>query len=412
MAGFDPALPLFRDDIDFGWRANLAGHRVVICSRAVVRHARAATIGRRRIACGPPQPRRLDRQGAIWTMLANCSGDLAAMDHAAGDARVRPSIGACSCSRSGRSMRGTSFAPLSRCSESRSRCSHARKARKATRRISSREIRPLFAPRGTRFRRYGDSLRERLTDIGHGSDDDGATDDRGLARRIVTQPGLLLVLGLLVVSLVAERHVLSGTPYGGMLLPAPVGCKRSVAHLRSELARHRIRQHDRCAAVSGDSRDRGDGVARQRATRGQGVAARKRADCRPLGLHRVAPGRDVEAAARLAFRNVCVAACRDRIDRGGPARYGGCLRRPAPCFVDDGSVVAAAAVSACARSACLGTSGRTARCWREFGMAGGTAAGDRHCLRSDAVRVAVSACRRCAGALHSCAGRGSAFAGR
>ena len=101
----------------------------------------------------------------------------------------------------------------------------ARKARKATRRVRSREITPLFAPRGTRLRRYGDSLRERLSDIGHGGadGDDGVADDRGLARRVLTQPALLLVLALIVVSLVAERHVLSGTPFGGTLLPAPSG---------------------------------------------------------------------------------------------------------------------------------------------------------------------------------------------
>jgi GT2 family glycosyltransferase len=71
LGGFDRALPLFRDDVDFGWRANLAGHRVVICSRAIVHHAQAAASGQRRIASGSPQRRRLDRQAALWTMLAN-----------------------------------------------------------------------------------------------------------------------------------------------------------------------------------------------------------------------------------------------------------------------------------------------------------------------------------------------------
>jgi GT2 family glycosyltransferase len=30
LGGLDRELPLFRDDLDFGWRANLAGHRVVV----------------------------------------------------------------------------------------------------------------------------------------------------------------------------------------------------------------------------------------------------------------------------------------------------------------------------------------------------------------------------------------------
>ncbi|MGH3026408.1 MAG: glycosyltransferase family 2 protein, partial [Gaiellaceae bacterium] len=45
LGGLDPELPLFRDDIDFGWRVNLAGHRVVACSRAIVHHAEAAASG-------------------------------------------------------------------------------------------------------------------------------------------------------------------------------------------------------------------------------------------------------------------------------------------------------------------------------------------------------------------------------
>ena len=90
LGGFDPALPLFRDDLDFGWRANLAGHRVVICSRAVVHHAQAAASGQRRIACGTPQRRRLDRQGALWAMLANSGRRVAAVDRVATD-RAPPS---------------------------------------------------------------------------------------------------------------------------------------------------------------------------------------------------------------------------------------------------------------------------------------------------------------------------------
>jgi GT2 family glycosyltransferase len=221
LGGLDAALPLFRDDVDFGWRANLAGHRVVICTRAVVRHAQAAAIGRRRIACGPPQQRRLDRQGAIWTMLVNAP----AMWLPWTALRV---MVACL-------LRPVLLVlakrPFDAWDELRAAFTvfrqpltllHARKARKSTRRVSSRDINALFAPRGMRLRHYGDAARERLADIGH-PDDDGSADDRGFVRRVLTQPAFLLVLGLLAVSLVAERHVLSGTPYGGMLLPAPSG---------------------------------------------------------------------------------------------------------------------------------------------------------------------------------------------
>ena len=46
LGGLDRAFPLFRDDVDFGWRANLAGHRVVCCTDAVVYPAAAAARGR------------------------------------------------------------------------------------------------------------------------------------------------------------------------------------------------------------------------------------------------------------------------------------------------------------------------------------------------------------------------------
>ena len=62
LGGFDPRLPLLRDDVDLGWRANLAGHRVVCVTDAVVGHAEAASpappAGARRPApaapAGPP----------------------------------------------------------------------------------------------------------------------------------------------------------------------------------------------------------------------------------------------------------------------------------------------------------------------------------------------------------------------
>ncbi len=104
----------------------------------------------------------------------------------------------------------------------------ARRARRAIRRIPAREVRSLFAPRGTRLRRYGESARERLTDIGR-RDDATITDDRGLLRRLVTQPALALVLALLIVSLVAERHVPDGDAARRHVAAGAASAERSVA---------------------------------------------------------------------------------------------------------------------------------------------------------------------------------------
>ncbi|MDQ3450525.1 MAG: glycosyltransferase family 2 protein, partial [Actinomycetota bacterium] len=74
LGGFDPNLPLFRDDVDLGWRANLAGHRVAVAPRAVVHHVQAAARGRRTIDAATRRRHLLDRRGALYVLLANLPG--------------------------------------------------------------------------------------------------------------------------------------------------------------------------------------------------------------------------------------------------------------------------------------------------------------------------------------------------
>ena len=47
LEGFDPTLPLFRDDLDFCWRAHRRGERVLIATDAVLHHREASAHGRR-----------------------------------------------------------------------------------------------------------------------------------------------------------------------------------------------------------------------------------------------------------------------------------------------------------------------------------------------------------------------------
>ncbi len=74
LGGFEKRLPLFRDDLDFGWRVTKAGGRVVVAPEAVIFHAEAATRGVRPLAVAdlPSSPHRADRQAALFTLLANC----------------------------------------------------------------------------------------------------------------------------------------------------------------------------------------------------------------------------------------------------------------------------------------------------------------------------------------------------
>jgi GT2 family glycosyltransferase len=76
LGGFDPNLELFRDDVDFGWRAHVAGHSVLVVTSAIGFHAQAASSERRAIDIeGAPlhRPLLLDRRNAAYVLLANSS---------------------------------------------------------------------------------------------------------------------------------------------------------------------------------------------------------------------------------------------------------------------------------------------------------------------------------------------------
>lgn len=79
LGGFDEAFPLLREDIDFGWRANVAGVTVLCVPRARIRHARALRRGERSIDAVPgiasdrAKTLSADRIGGVRTLLVNCS---------------------------------------------------------------------------------------------------------------------------------------------------------------------------------------------------------------------------------------------------------------------------------------------------------------------------------------------------
>jgi GT2 family glycosyltransferase len=76
LRGFDPRLPMFRDDLDFGWRASRAGFKVGVAPDAVVYHAQAAATGERALAGTRRHAYQLDRSHAYYTVLANAPGKL------------------------------------------------------------------------------------------------------------------------------------------------------------------------------------------------------------------------------------------------------------------------------------------------------------------------------------------------
>jgi len=76
LGGFDPNLSLFREDIDLGWRARVAGYSVIAVTDAIALHAEASASERRSVdvkSAFRNRPLLLDRRNAAYVLLANSS---------------------------------------------------------------------------------------------------------------------------------------------------------------------------------------------------------------------------------------------------------------------------------------------------------------------------------------------------
>ncbi|WP_232679495.1 glycosyltransferase family 2 protein [Nocardioides sp. R-C-SC26] len=71
LGGFDENLPIFGNDLDFGWRAAAAGHTTLVVPRAVVFHAEASHRGVRRTPLTGRHTHYQERRAALWTLLVN-----------------------------------------------------------------------------------------------------------------------------------------------------------------------------------------------------------------------------------------------------------------------------------------------------------------------------------------------------
>lgn len=73
LGGFERRLPLFGDDLDFGWRVARAGYRTRTAPESVVFHLEAATRGLRVDGAYARRPVAERRRAALFTLLANAS---------------------------------------------------------------------------------------------------------------------------------------------------------------------------------------------------------------------------------------------------------------------------------------------------------------------------------------------------
>ncbi|MFE5770865.1 glycosyltransferase [Streptomyces sp. NPDC056485] len=242
LGGFDRRLPLMRDDVDLCWRAQSAGHEVLVAPDAVMRHAEAAARERRTVDCAgrtSTSPHRVDKAGAVYTVLANSSGralpyvllrllvgtvlrTLAYLVGKAPGQAVDEITG----------LLATLLRP--------GRILGARR-RRGRPTVPAKELRPLFPPPGASVRANAEQLAgyfgaDRDTETaavgrhggavesGPGGDDADYLEIEQFARlkRIARNPAPVLFALLLLVSVIACRALLGGgSLMGGALLPAP-----------------------------------------------------------------------------------------------------------------------------------------------------------------------------------------------
>ncbi|MBB5939083.1 GT2 family glycosyltransferase [Streptomyces zagrosensis] len=261
LGGFDARLPLMRDDVDLCWRAQALGHQVLIAPDAVVRHAEAAARERRPIDCvgragGPTvadgeqdsaasrrtprrsSPHRVDKSGAVYTLLANTRGALFPY------VLLRVVLGTL--------LRTLGYlvgkAPAQAVDEFAGLCTVLLRPERvlAARRqrgrpvVEASELRPLFPPPGATMRATVEQIasnfggrtepelvsggRHGVVESGPGGDDADFLEVEQFARlkRVARKPGPVLFVVLLLVSLIACRDLIGGGSLaGGALLPAP-----------------------------------------------------------------------------------------------------------------------------------------------------------------------------------------------
>ncbi|MFD0347705.1 glycosyltransferase family 2 protein [Kitasatospora aburaviensis] len=240
LGGFDRALPLMRDDADFCWRVNAAGHRVVIAPDAVLRHAEAASRERRAIDCAASHPHRVDKAGAVYTLLANSKGVLFPY------VLLRLVLG--TLLRVVTNLLGKdpkqAFDELAGLGHELVRLPRllaARKRRSRTRAADALDDRTLFPAPGATARLAVEGV---ISSLGIGGSDDAGAGRHGsveagpgdedaedlvveqfaLIKKLARRPAPVLFAALLAFALVACRSLLGGGDlFGGALLPATGG---------------------------------------------------------------------------------------------------------------------------------------------------------------------------------------------
>ncbi|UPK76157.1 glycosyltransferase family 2 protein [Nocardioidaceae bacterium SCSIO 66511] len=241
LNGFDPELPLYFDDVDFGWRVARHGGRTRVVPRSVMFHAEASARSQRPTARRVhPRPRRDARKGALFTLLSNASlPGFCWQFLRLFVGTVLRSIGLVLVKAPGDAQQ--EIAALISVYARPWRILAARRRRAATSTVSAADVRHLLPSWSIPYRHGVDEIgdviwgltrtpdadasgrRAAVVEYSHVADlDDEAEPDRGIVAFARRHPWAGVVAVLSLASLVACWGLIgSGLLSGGALLPAP-----------------------------------------------------------------------------------------------------------------------------------------------------------------------------------------------
>jgi len=241
LGGLDPALPLLRDDVDFGWRARAAGHRVVTAPAAVLYHAEAASRQRRELDCGPTRLHLADRAASVHVLLANSpSRRLPLVLARLVVGSVLRALGLLLAKLPGPAAE--ELLALVTVLGHPTRLVEARRSRRTLHGSTGADLRGLF-PRISDQLRHATETFSGLLSTGAAAQVEPAggrhragserplsasapSSQPGPVARTLRRPATFVLLGLLVLALAADRGLLTGGRLaGGALLPGPAGAR-------------------------------------------------------------------------------------------------------------------------------------------------------------------------------------------